>query len=308
MKLARTAGLAILWLAVGTACGDAPRAVRRDPQVVSGDYTPPPVLRPGSLKFAVIGDSGRWSRAQRETAARLRDEHDRFPFELVLMLGDNNYGDGSPASYIVRFEEPYKSLIDARVSFFASLGNHDPPEQWRYSLFNMAGRRYYSFERRYGMLPPLAGGRAQFFALDTVTLTSEQIVWIDRELSKSTADWKILFFHHPIYTSGRYADSAALTRRALEPLFIEHGVDVVFSGHEHLYERVLPQSGVVYFVAGASGSVRAGDLQRAPFHAAGYDRDLSFMLVEIAGDAMYFRAVSRTGEIVDSGKIVKSSD
>jgi 3',5'-cyclic AMP phosphodiesterase CpdA len=300
--------LALVSLSVVSACSDAPvSAPRHGLEVVAGDHHPPRVLTPTSLKFAVIGDSGRWSQAQRETAAQLTRAHEHFPFELVLMLGDNNYGDGSPESYSVRFEEPYKPLIDAHVRFFASLGNHDPPDQREYSLFNMSGRRYYTFERRFGVLPPLVGGRAQFYALDTVNLTDDQLSWVDRELSTSIADWKILFFHHPIYTSGRYASASALTRRALESIFIEHQADVVFSGHEHLYERVSAQSGVVYFVAGASGSVRVGDLQPAPFHAAGYDRDLSFMLVEIAGDTMYFRAVSRTGETVDGGKIVKKA-
>ena len=198
--------------------------------MIAGDNDPPAVLKPASLKFAVIGDSGRWSQVQRETAARLTSEHNDFPFDFVLMLGDNNYGDGSPESYAVRFEEPYKPLIDAGVKFFAALGNHDPPHQWQYSLFNMAGRRYYTFDRRYGVLPPLVGGRAQFFALDTIDLTNDQISWVDRELSKSTADWKILFFHHPIYSSGRYALSTTITRRALESVFIEHEADVVFSG------------------------------------------------------------------------------
>ena len=308
MTYARATLLALAWLLCISACSEAPATARRHAlEVVAGDHDPPAVLKPASLKFAVIGDSGRWSQVQRETAARLHRERDRFPFDIVLMLGDNNYGDGSPESYAVRFEDPYKPLIDAGVKFFAALGNHDPPHQWQYSLFNMAGRRYYTFERRYGVLPALGGGRAQFFALDTINLTDDQISWVDRELSKSTADWKILFFHHPIYSSGRYALSSTLTRRALESVLIEHEADVVFSGHEHLYERVMPQSGIVYFTAGASGSVRVGDLRPAPFHAAGYDRDLSFMLVEIAGDTLYFRAVSRTGAIVDSGKIVKRS-
>ena len=87
---------------------------------------------------------------------------------------------------------------------------------------------------------------------------------------------------------------------------IEHQVDVVFSGHEHFYERMAPQSGVMYFVVGASGSVRTGDLRPSSYQATGYDDDLSFMLVEIAGDTLYFRAVSRLGEIVDSGKIVRT--
>ncbi len=252
----------------------------------------------------MIGDSGRWSDAQRETAAQLSAQRKKVPFDFVLMLGDNNYGDGSPESYRVRFEDPYRLLLDAGVTFYAALGNHDPDQQWHYPLFNMGGKRYYTFERRAG-LPPLVGERVQFFAADTVNLDNAQVSWLDRELSRSTAEWKIVFFHHPIYTSGRYAWSSAVLRHSLEQVFVEHAVDVVFSGHEHLYERIKPQKGVMYFVAGASGSVREGDLHAAPHQATGYDRDLSFMVIEIAGDALYFHTVNRRGETIDQGKIVK---
>jgi hypothetical protein len=100
--------------------------------------------------------------------------------------------------------------------------------------------------------------------------------------------------------------SSAARRSTLERVLVEHEVDVVFSGHEHVYERMRPQSGVMYFVVGASGSVRVGDLRPSAYQAAGYDRDLSFLLVEILGDTLYFRAVNRLGETIDRGKIVKT--
>jgi 3',5'-cyclic AMP phosphodiesterase CpdA len=177
--------------------------------------------------------------------------------------------------------------------------------QWNYPLFNMGGQRYYTFVRETG-IPPLAGDRVQFVAVDSVNLDDGQLSWLDRQLSESKAEWKIVFFHHPIYSSGRYAASSAARRFTLERVLIEHAVDAVFAGHEHVYERMAPQMGVMHFVAGASGSVRVGDLQPSSYQAKGYDRDLTFMLIEIAGDAMYFRAVTRTGEIIDRGKIVKT--
>jgi 3',5'-cyclic AMP phosphodiesterase CpdA len=296
----------IVCLVAFPACSDrAGTAAAERLHVVVGATRPPLPLRAASLKFAVIGDSGRWSDQQRETARQLTAQRKEFPFDFVLMLGDNNYGDGSAESYLQRFEIPYKPLLDGAVTFHASLGNHDAGAQWDYPLFNMNGHRYYTFERTSGVLPPLAGERVQFFAADTVNLDDEQLSWLDRELSHSKADWKIMFFHHPIYSSGRYSFSSAARRRTLEQVFIEHEVDLVFSGHEHLYERMKPQSGVMYFVAGGSGSVRQGDLRPGRYMAAGYDRDLTFMLVEIAGDAVYFRTVNRLGEIVDGGKIVR---
>jgi 3',5'-cyclic AMP phosphodiesterase CpdA len=298
--------LAVWLLAAATGCGAPPRSTPQL-QVVAGDLEPPLALRPLALKFAVIGDSGQWSTAQRETASQLAKQRERVSFDFVLMLGDNNYGDGSPESYRVRFEEPFKPLLDAGVKFYAARGNHDVGAQWEYPLFNMGGQRYYTFDRKTGVLPPVAGDRVQFFALDSVNLDNGQLIWFDRQLSESKADWKIVFFHHPIYSSGRYAESSAARRSTLENALIEHQVDVVFAGHEHVYERMAPQSGVVHFVVGASGSARVGDLKPSRYQAVGYDRDLSFMLVEIAGNAMYFRALNRLGETIDSGKIVKTS-
>jgi 3',5'-cyclic AMP phosphodiesterase CpdA len=300
-----TALFCAVWIFAVTACGAPPRSAPHL-QVITGDLSPPLAFQPLALKFAVIGDSGQWSTAQQQTAAQLATQREKIPFDFVLMLGDNNYGDGSPESYRVRFEEPFKPLLDAGVKFYAARGNHDAGPQWNYPLFNMGGQRYYTFTRKSGVLPPVAGDLVQFFALDSVNLDDGQLIWFDRQLSESKAEWKIVFFHHPIYSSGRYAGSSAARRSTLEGALIEHQVDVVFAGHEHLYERMAPQQGVVHFVVGATGSVRVGDLRPSRYQAAGYDRDLSFMLVELAGDALYFRAINRLGETIDSGKIVKT--
>jgi 3',5'-cyclic AMP phosphodiesterase CpdA len=284
---------------------DVQRGTTDGPEIVVGSNERSPLLKPASLKFAVIGDSGRWSTEQRETAAQLARQRENFRFDFVLMLGDNNYGDGSPESYLHAFEEPFEPLLKAGVRFYAARGNHDVGPQWNYPLFNMGGHRYYTFEDNAGVAPPLLGERVRFFAVDSVNLDDDQMSWLDRQLSKSKAGWKIVFLHHPIYSSGRYAYSSAIRRRTLEQTLIEHQVDVVFSGHEHLYERMMPQGGVVHFVNGAAGSVRTGDLQPSTYQAKGYDRDLSFMLIEVAGNTLYFDAITRTGEVIDSGRIIK---
>jgi len=83
----------------------------------------------------------------------------------------------------------------------------------------------------------------------------------------------------------------------------KYGVNVVFSGHEHVYERIKPQHGIYYFTEGASGELRKGDLQVTAIQAKGFDADNTFMLIEIAGDQMYFEVISRAGQSVDSGMI-----
>jgi predicted phosphodiesterase len=248
-------------------------------------------LKPGSVRFAVIGDAGRGTREQQEVADRMRAAHTVFPFEFTIMLGDNIYEYKRPEDYISKFEKPYAALLAQGVRFFAALGNHDPANEEHYAGFNMEGRRYYTFSK----------GHVRFFVLDSTSLSPGQMTWLAEELSASDSEWKIVYMHHPLYTSGRYTWSARALRLALEPLLIEHGVNVVFSGHEHFYERFKPQNGITYFISGGAGSLRKGDIRPDGRMAAGFDTDFHFMLVEVAGDELYFQAVDRQGRIVDSG-------
>ena len=243
-----------------------------------------------------MGDMGRDSQGRSEVAKQVAAVHDEFPFDFVIMLGDNVYGSDAPADMAKKFEAPYKPLLDAGVVFHAVLGNHDNPTERFYALFNMGGERYYTFRASKGGVSKLTEGGVRFFALDTGYLDQPQVDWLEKELSSSTSDWKISFFHHPLYSSGRTHGSALESRAVLEPLFVKYGVSAAFSGHDHLYERIKPQKGgIVYWVAGGGGSLRTGDLRATDMTAKGFDRDYHFMIVEITGDDLYFQAISRTG-------------
>src|SRR5687767_9558502 len=98
--------------------------------------------RPGSLKFAAIGDNGTGDRPQYEVAQQMTKSRAAFNFDLVIMLGDNMYGGQRPADFVRKFEEPYAPLLAAGVRFQAALGNHDRPDNVSYKLFNMNGQRY----------------------------------------------------------------------------------------------------------------------------------------------------------------------
>jgi hypothetical protein len=253
-------------------------------------------LIPVPVRFAVIGDMGTGKAAQYDVGALMEKARATVPFEFVITLGDNIYGGNSPKDYLNKFEKPYKAMLDAGVLFYASLGNHDSPTQRDYKPFNMGGRQYYTYRK----------GSVQFFALDSGYMSPAQIAWLVSELEASEADWKICYFHHPLYSSGAYHGSSVELRLILEPIFVTYGVQVVFAGHEHFYERLKPQRGVSYFVAGGAGQLRKGDLKPASaLTAVGYDKDRSFMTVEIIGDTLRFEAVSRTGQRVDSGVIVR---
>lgn len=250
----------------------------------------------GSVRFAIIGDSGTGERPQYETAQRLRLTHEQFPFDFVLMMGDNIYGSKTPQDFQRKFELPYKPLLDKKITFYASLGNHDVPEEQSYKLFNMDGRRYYSFKK----------GNVRFFALDSNYMDPDQLAWLTNQLQGSTDEWKIAFFHHPLYSSAAAHGSSLELRGILEPIFQKYGVQVVFSGHDHVYERTTPQKGIAYFTEGSSGQLRRGNIRGAEFSAKSFDTDCAFMLVEITSNELYFQTISRTGETVDSGKIARA--
>ena len=255
--------------------------------------------QPKSMKFAVIGDTGTGDQHQRDVAKQLAAWHARFPFEFVLMVGDNMYGSDGAKDFVRKFEEPYKPLLGAGVKFYASLGNHDNPNQRFYKPFNMNGERYYSFK-------PSLTAVARFFALDSTYMTPPQVEWLNKELSSSGSDWKIALFHHPLYSSGDRHGSVLTLREQLEPTFIKHAVNVVFTGHDHFYERLKPQKGIAYFVVGSSAKLRRGD-NTSELTAKAYDEGYAFMLIEIEGDNLHFQTINERGMTVDKGVVRKDA-
>lgn len=261
--------------------------------------SPPKLTLPvkeGSVRFAVIGDTGSGTEKQRDVGDMMVRYRALFPFEFVLMMGDNLYGGEAPQDFVKKFSEPYKALLDDKVKFYASLGNHDLPLQVNYENFNMNGKEYYRFKK----------GNVAFYALNSNYMDKKQVQWLEDELGKDTSEWKICFFHHPPYSSAKAHGSDNQLREVVEPIFLKHGVNVVLTGHDHVYERIKPQKGIYYFVSGAGGKLRTGDIKETSgLTETSYDRDLHFMLFEVAGDQMYFQAISRTGETIDSGVIMR---
>ena len=249
-----------------------------------------------SFKFAVLGDSGTGDKAQYELGEQMAALRERFDFRTVILLGNNVQGRERPQDFVSKFESPYRRLIEKGVAFRAVLGSGDSREQRYYKLFNMNGKLYYTFSPRQDI---------QFFALESTYTEPAQMQWLEDQLKQSSSAWKIAVLHHPLYSSGRRHGSDVTLRNKLEPLFLEHNVSVVFSGRDNVYERITPQNGIWHFVVGAGGRVRKGDINRTSgLTASGFDTDLSFLAAEIHGDRMTFNAISRTGQIVDSGRVL----
>ena len=253
--------------------------------------------RDDSLRFAVIGDTGSGTKTQRQVGVMMAEYRTVFPFEFVLMMGDNMYGGESARDFKVKFEEPYKELLAAEVKFYASLGNHDQGLQVNYVNFNMNGKEYYRFKK----------ANVAFYALNSNYMDKKQVEWLGKELAQDTSEWKVCFFHHAPYSSAKKHGSDDQLREVVEPLFVKYGVNVVLTGHDHVYERIKPQKGIYYFVSGAGGKLRTGDLKRSsPLTDKAFDKDLHFMLFEVADDQMYFQTISRTGETVDTGVMARN--
>ena len=255
---------------------------------------PMPQIRGGTV-FALMGDSGSGDQSQQAVAqAMLTYFNTARHFPFVLMLGDNLYDD----DYTNEFLTPYKPLLDRGVKFYAALGNHDRDLEIHFKPFNMGDKDRYSFEE----------GNARFAVLNSNhPADPEQIKWLDTVFTDATTKWRIAFFHHPLYSSGQHAaESRDVIRPALESALQRNHTNVVFSGHEHLYERVKPQHGIAYFVSGGGGRYLY-DYHPSDFDEIGVS-DHHFMIAEIAGDRLFFEAISHAQKLIDCGVLYRTPE
>jgi predicted phosphodiesterase len=261
-----------------------------------------------TLIFAVMGDTGSGDEAQKAVAEQMVKQRAKTPFEFVLMLGDNIYEKGEAEKIRSHFEEPYKELLAAKVQFYAVLGNHDIIKgtefQTNYKNFNMGGKRYYHFAK---YARDMKESLIEFFALDSNLMDQKQTSWLEENLKVSQAKWKIAFCHHSIYSSARMHSAYVKLRAQLEPLYTKYGVNAVFAGHSHCYERTKPQKGVQYFTEGASGEIKKRTLDRkGPYFAAGEDSVNSFLIVQVNEDEMKVEAIAADGRVIDSHTIKRN--
>ena len=183
-------------------------------------------MKDGSVKFAVIGDTGTGDSHQLDVAKQLNYYRSKFQFPFVLMMGDNLYSGDAPKDYQKEFERPYKPLLDVGVKFYASLGNHDNPNERLYKPFNMNGERYYTFKP--------AGSSVRFFALDRNYMDDKQLAWLEDDLKgRSTSQPIVVFAHIPLWSV--YPDWGWGTEDAAQALgyLKRFGSVTVLNGHIH---------------------------------------------------------------------------
>ncbi|MCC0178843.1 metallophosphoesterase [Waterburya agarophytonicola K14] len=253
------------------------------------------VAQSASFRFAALGDVGTGKAGQNAIAQVMNDYYRQEPFELVLLTGDNIYENGEISKVGATFSKPYHFLRKQKVPFYAVLGNHDVrtnngKDQVDFSSFNMAGR-YYTFTH----------GIVQFFALDTNENAdwSQQLIWLEQTLAESTATWKVVFGHHPLYSSGIHGSSPELIAK-LSPLFVRHGVQLYINGHDHNYERSKPIKGTTYLTCGAGAKTRPVGSSKWTAHSA---PRLSFATIDVRPNRLEIQGIGKNGEVFDRGQV-----
>jgi len=203
----------------------------------------------GVTRFLAVADTGSGDANQRAVGAQMAAVNRQRPVDLVVLGGDNIYPSGDMALIEATFRRPYAELLAAGVPFHAVLGNHDirtdnGNPQVAYKPFGMKGR-YYSVRR----------GDLELFMLDTNGNADwpRQVSWLRSALAASSAPWKVVVGHHPIYSSGFYGNNPNL-RAQVGSLMQRHGVQLYINGHEHNYERSKPIEGITYLVVGGGGA------------------------------------------------------
>ena len=248
---------------------------------------------PGTVSFAVIGDAGTGGKNQFRVASEMAQTYQRQPFGLLLTTGDNVYFGGVVGRVKAVVDKPYRPLFDAGVEFRPALGNHDvdqddddgndlPSTLAALSMPN----RYYHFTR----------GPVDFFALDSNAMDEDQLTWLAGRLTCSENRWQVVYLHHPLYSSGVHGSGLEL-RSALESTLVSGGADIVFTGHDHNYERTLPQQGITYVVTGGGGAhIRPVG---SSYFTVVNDADHHFVVVNVVDDTMRVTALDSDGETLD---------
>jgi acid phosphatase len=221
--------------------------------------------------------------------------HQQNPYNLVILAGDNIYNNGEIEKINQVFELPYQPLLKNGVKFHACLGNHDirtdnGVPQVKYPGFNMQGR-YYTFTQN----------QVQFFALDTNNNADwqNQLIWLEKELSSSQNPWKIVFGHHPIYSSGQYGSNKNFIK-IFTPLFKKYNVQLYINGHEHNYERTSSINGTTYLICGAgAGNRPVGRSSWTEYSTS----NLSFAAYNVYPDKIEISGIDTKNRVFDQGII-----
>jgi Calcineurin-like phosphoesterase len=264
------------------------------------------------FRFVAIGDTGSGSPAQQRVADQMWKWMETNPFKVVVMLGDNIYGNheisggGDPRWFHQKFDVQYQRFLDKGVVFHASIGNHDMQtnhaqaeidDKARFGILGPDG--YYRFTS-----PPEFNVKGkpliEFFALNSELRNDKmdaQVEWLKSELPRSTAVWKVVYLHHPLYTvRGQHAPAVKL-RSMIEQTLTENHVQIILAGHNHFYARMKPVDGAVQLISGGGGRHLA--FPRIDKCAEISARKYQFLGAKVYPERIQFTSIDQFGGLVD---------
>jgi hypothetical protein len=275
-----------------------------------------------SLKFTAMGDFGTGGETQRAVLSRLSQEGNAG--ELLLTLGDNAYSKGTEQEFQDRMFTPMAALL-RQVPLFTSLGNHEyGTAQGQPYLDNFYlpannsehSERYYSFDwgpvHFVALDSSCASGR---YDADDCTLNAQKS-WVAQDLAATKLPWKIVFYHHPSWSSGKHGSEPTM-QKVFGPIFEQSGVDLVLTGHDHNYERSKPMKGgkvadsgtrgIPYVVVGSGGADLRGFPKKAPaWTAYRNNTDVGYLEVAVEGGTLTGKFYNPSGEVKDTFTVTKT--
>lgn len=219
-------------------------------RIVPATFSLKPADQP--IRVLAFGDFGVGTSIQKQVASAMLEYHRKSPFDFAITLGDNFYSEGMESPTTDRWKRLWDELYDPLgIKFYATLGNHD----WL-GLDSPAAEILYTDRSPTWRLPApyytYTAGPVQFFAIDTNEMSIAQLMWLDEELKKSTARWKLVYGHHPIYSGGDHGDNARLIEKLLP--ILKGKADLYFAGHDHTMEQIKPEGGLHFFISGGGGA------------------------------------------------------
>ena len=262
------------------------------------------------FRFSIVGDFGFGESNTANIANRIADSN----CDLLLTVGDNLYepvgsaGTGQPGVFDPYWFTPYAATL-RRAPIFPALGNHDIESgngAWYLKYFHLPQNgpateleRNYSFDY----------GNAHFAIIDAnvfvnpfdATRSTNVKNWLAADLAATTQRWKFVIWHQPAYTSsGSGAHNPEVQLQTdIQPLCAQYGVQMVFKGHNHFYERINPISGVNYITTGAGGrSLQAVSV--FPAYSATVNASVfSFTRIDINGGSLVLSEIDLNGNEID---------
>lgn len=255
--------------------------------------------------FIAIGDQGKGGSNQRHVARLMNEKAAQDSLDFVITLGDNIYNNGVSSVDDPQWKRKFETIYDLphlKVPFYPSLGNHDhrngnaryqveysrKSDKWKMPHY------YYTFSKKIDMQSSI-----QFFALDTYIIekdgeyAAEQLEWLERELQASTATWKIVYGHHPVFSYGKHGHGRQMTD-LVRPLLERYDVDAYICGHDHDRQLLGPVNGVYYIVSGTgakSRNTRYGEL------TVFAETNLGFAWFRISAGEFHLQFINGDGKI-----------